>query len=123
MFLAESSGGMRHTSAHIGNLHLKFGGLHKGAKGNLSSNHRGANQSVGSNDQKKPAEAPAAAGRAEWKILYKMLKEGLGENRIGQKLLVVMAGKVGHFDWSRDWVDCHSSMAAEVMHIFQHHTS
>jgi len=115
-FDPESSGGMTrsHASAHIGNLHLKFGGLHKGVNSNLSSSkHRGADQSVGINDSKKPA-SPAGAGRAEWKILYKMLKAGLGENRIGQKLLVVVAGKVGHFDWSRDWVDCHSSMAAEA---------
>ncbi len=102
---------MSHPSAHIGNLHLKFGGLHKDVKSNLSSSkHRGEDQSVGINDSNKPA-AP------EWKILYKMLKSGLGENRIGQKLLVVMSGKVGHFDWSRDWVDCHSSMAAEVINM------
>ncbi len=108
---------MSHPPAHISNLHLKFGGIHKGAGINLAtSKHRKTEQNVENTESKTSSEAPAGAGRVEWKILYKMLMSGLGCNRIGQKLLATVAGKVGYFDWSRDWVDSHSSIAAEVMH-------
>jgi hypothetical protein len=95
---AEPSSGLSHPPAHISNLHLRLEGFHKG---NLpSANHRRAEQGVGKNEVKKLPEVPAGAGRAEWKILYKMLMAGLSKNRTGQKLLLVVASKVGHFDSS-----------------------